>query len=209
MESTSFFYAHSHCVWFREDAFAALATIGHVHYAGKCTGSATSKYGRNNNSSSSSDNQIFNRTKREETSGGTKLPKWETNNILLRDYRFALVMENTNRPGYITEKILNAFLAGSVPIWYGTSEVINLFNEKAFIYYDIYNPQEAIDRVRYLERNQTAYREVLQQPILANGKFTIDEYFSIQTKFESGRLYRRIRAMVQVPVATLANGTTQ
>ncbi|CAK0823016.1 unnamed protein product, partial [Prorocentrum cordatum] len=53
---------------------------------------------------------------------------------LLRPYRFALVFENKLVPGYVTEKIVNAFLAGSIPIYWGSSAVLDVFNADAFIY---------------------------------------------------------------------------
>jgi hypothetical protein len=40
-------------------------------------------------------------------------------------------MENKRANGYITEKILNTFLAGCIPIYYGTTEILNIFNKKA------------------------------------------------------------------------------
>jgi hypothetical protein len=47
---------------------------------------------------------------------------------------------NKKKGGYITEKIVNAYLSGTVPIWYGTSEIFDVINESAFIFYDIGNP---------------------------------------------------------------------
>ena len=41
----------------------------------------------------------------------------------LQPYRFALVMENADAPWYVTEKILNAFAAGAIPVYYGTEDV--------------------------------------------------------------------------------------
>ena len=38
----------------------------------------------------------------------------------LSRFRFVLCMENTLVRGYVTEKIANAFMAGAVPIYYGT-----------------------------------------------------------------------------------------
>jgi hypothetical protein len=54
-----------------------------------------------------------------------------------RDCRMLLALENGNsRPGYITEKIMNAFLAGTVPIYSGdapSSIARRLFNPDAFV----------------------------------------------------------------------------
>ena len=98
---------------------------------------------------------------------------WATSNQVYSNYRFALVMENTLRDGYITEKIVNAFIGGAIPIWYGTRQVFDFFNKKAFIYYDIDNPQAALERITFLESNPEAYDEMLSQPILADGVKTI------------------------------------
>jgi hypothetical protein len=114
-----------------------------------------------------------------------------------KDYRFGLiVMENKKSDGYITEKIVNAFLSGTVPIWYGTSEIFDVINERTFVFYDIKNPQPALDRIIYLEKNQTAYDEVLNEPILANGDQTIEDYFSFRDDVGGGKLKKRIRKML-------------
>jgi alpha(1,3/1,4) fucosyltransferase len=69
-------------------------------------------------------------------------------------------MENTNQAGYVTEKILDAFIGGAVPIYWGASDVFDIFNRDAFIYFDPENPNEALNRVKYLESNLTAYMEI-------------------------------------------------
>ena len=122
---------------------------------------------------------------------------WRDNAQLFHNYRFALVLENRKFDGYITEKIFNAFLSGSIPIYYGTEEVFDLFNADAFVYYDPDCPDEALERVKYLEQNQTAYKEVLGQPILAHGDATIKKYFSYTEQFGNGLMKRRIRKMMQ------------
>ena len=106
------------------------------------------------------------------------------------------MLENRRRDGYVTEKILNAFLAGCIPIYYGTTEIFDIFNEKAFIYYDIYDPAPAINRVRRLHRNRTAYDEVMSEPILANGTETAEKYFSLADDIGGGKLRKRIRGMI-------------
>ncbi|KAF4038459.1 Glycosyltransferase family 10 (fucosyltransferase) C-term [Phytophthora infestans] len=49
-------------------------------------------------------------------------------------YKFVIAFENTRSPGYVTEKLVNAFLAGSVPIYLGDSATVSqLFNPASFI----------------------------------------------------------------------------
>lgn len=113
-------------------------------------------------------------------------------------YRFELAMDKTNMRGYVSEKILNAFMAGSVPIYYGTTDVFKLFNRNAFIFYDIENPSAAIEKIQYLENNHSAYSEILSQPILSAG--ALEEYFSLSDSVADGKLKRRIRDMVLINV---------
>jgi len=51
----------------------------------------------------------------------------------LSPYRFAIVMENSNFAGYVSEKLLNAFLAESIPVYFGAEDVGMYFNERAMI----------------------------------------------------------------------------
>ena len=38
---------------------------------------------------------------------------------VMRDYKFNLCFENSLMPGYVTEKVLHAKLAGCIPLWWG------------------------------------------------------------------------------------------
>lgn len=114
------------------------------------------------------------------------------------EYRFCLVMENTKMDGYVTEKILLAFLGGCIPIYWGSMDVYKMFNAKAFIYYDIEQPEGALERVHYLENNETAYKEVMSEPILANGSDTIEAYFSMSDSIGGGKLKSKIRDLMEL-----------
>ena len=65
-----------------------------------------------------------------------------------KNYKFVIAMENSQYPGYITEKIINAFYSGAIPIYWGASNINDFFNPKAFINISNFNsPQECIDFV--------------------------------------------------------------
>ena len=167
-------YASTNCVIYRDLAADRLSEIGVIDKAGHC-------WGRRGNVTRFRDPPIDLVNK-----------DWQDNKERFSIYRFCLVMENTYQDGYVTEKILNAFLAGCVPIWYGTSEVFDMFNPKAFIYYNISDPRSAVERVRFLESNQTAYIEVLNEPILAAGQATIRKYFSFTNELGEGHLAEKL-----------------
>ncbi len=50
-----------------------------------------------------------------------------------KNYKFSLAFENSSYPGYLTEKILDPFLAHSIPIYWGDPLVHLDFNPRAFI----------------------------------------------------------------------------
>jgi hypothetical protein len=161
-------YRSSHCVQYREAAFHRICTQMEPTpcHASKCIGDYH--------------HAVAARTPR----------RW-AHNSREGPYRFEIAMDNTKMDGYVSEKILNAFLAGAIPIYYGTTDVFKLFHREAFIYYDVTDPQTALDRILYLETNRTAYAEVLAKPILADG--ALERYFSLSG---SGTLKRAIRKMV-------------
>jgi Glycosyltransferase family 10 (fucosyltransferase) C-term len=199
-------YVASHCVNFREDAADRISDIHPehlmVHYGGRCRGQRAEAADAAAKAANTAD--AVNMTQQLKTSKLLPSPikrtgrqRYTENFNLFQQYRYCLVLENLDKSGYITEKIVFAFLGGCVPIYYGTTEVFDIFNKDAFIYYDIHNPEHALEQIRYMEiENRTAYDEMLSQPILANGRATVERYFSLQDDIGGGKLIRRIRAML-------------
>jgi len=54
---------------------------------------------------------------------------------ILGDYRFVLCPENSFYPGYVTEKLLEAYSAGAVPIYFGGIPDGACFNLRSFLDY--------------------------------------------------------------------------
>mmetsp|Transcript_7023 Transcript_7023/g.15523 ORF Transcript_7023/g.15523 Transcript_7023/m.15523 type:complete len:121 (+) Transcript_7023:1-363(+) len=115
---------------------------------------------------------------------------------LFSRYRYALVMENNDAPGYVSEKILHAFLSGTVPIYFGSRFVFEIFNPKAFIFYDPTKPEQALRQIQFYENNPSSYEKMLNEPILASGQKTIVRYFSWDETVGNGMLKDRIRDMM-------------
>jgi len=121
-------------------------------------------------------------------------------------YKYCLVMENEKSDGYLTEKLLLGLLGGCLPIYYGTKEVYDVFRSDAFIYYDIHNPQPAIDEIRRLEANDEEYkfRTDRKRPLLKlreNSTFeTLDRYFSWYPNIGTGRMCRKLHEMMGLPL---------
>ena len=71
-------------------------------------------------------------------------------------------MENKARPGYFTEKIVNAALANAVPIYWGAQDMADYINPKAFIHCKFPAPKLQMPRwcaVRNVELKGEAFRK--------------------------------------------------
>ena len=51
----------------------------------------------------------------------------------MNTFKFLICFENEQAYPYITEKLGNAWLAGCIPIYWGTSKVVEDFNPSTFI----------------------------------------------------------------------------
>jgi hypothetical protein len=89
-------------------------------------------------------------------------------------YRFALCFENMAFPGYITEKIFDAFYAGTIPVYYGATDISSYIPEKSYIDASYFSDWGAL--IKYLE--DISEKEALD--ILEEGKkFFISKEFDL------------------------------
>jgi hypothetical protein len=51
----------------------------------------------------------------------------------LKDYRFSIVIENTRKNHYFSEKLLDCFTTGTIPIYWGCESIGDFFNKKGII----------------------------------------------------------------------------
>jgi hypothetical protein len=172
-------YAHSNCVEIRERAFDELANVTGVpvEYGGRCRGLSINA------------NKV-----QVKNSGGTG--NWFHNLDFFRNYKFCLTMEHDQADGYVTEKVLMAFQAGCIPIYYGPDTILEIFNENAFIFYNISDPGPALAKFQLWATNQTLYNEALMAPVLAPG--AVEKYFSFNASLGGGALRNRIRDFLGV-----------
>ena len=74
-----------------------------------------------------------NRSENVKTEDGRQLFFDEAVEVAAR-FDVLLAFENAVKPGWVTEKIVNGFLAGTVPAYRGTDDVFRFFNREAFIH---------------------------------------------------------------------------
>jgi len=79
--------------------------------------------------------------------------------------KFNICFESMSYPGYVTEKILHAFYAGTIPIYWGSDTIDADFNNRSFINcheYDSFN--DVVDRIIELDDNNDEYNSIIDQP---------------------------------------------
>jgi hypothetical protein len=90
---------------------------------------------------------------RHKNNTGAHIPgSWYEPQIIqfMKNYKFVLSLENIKIQTYITEKIINALRAGSIPIYYGSDEIDKYFNKERIIIVNENNLEEVkkeIDRL--------------------------------------------------------------
>jgi len=87
-----------------------------------------------------------------------------------RKYKFHIAFENSVYPGYVTEKILQAYAAFAVPIYYGDPTIETDFNRSSMVFVSGEDDIErAVEEVISLDRDDDAYLSRLRSPALVPG----------------------------------------
>ena len=105
--------------------------------------------------------------------------------VALKDYMFSIVIENCKEDYYFTEKIIDCFLSGTVPIYYGCPSIGKFFNIKGILTFS--NPKECFDTIYLLTKEK--YNEMLP---------------SIKENFEKAQNYIKFK-INEEPILELIN----
>ena len=90
-------------------------------------------------------------------------------------------MENTEGNGYLSEKIIDSFMSGTIPIYYGDYMADEYINPKSYILIRGKNDMfEKIEYIKKIDNNDELYRKLLRENIF------IDNYY--QKKIENERI---------------------
>ena len=96
----------------------------------------------------------------------------------LSHYKFSIAMENSDGDGYLSEKIVESFLAGTIPIYYGDYFLDEYINPKSYILIkgekDIENK---INYIKQIDESDELYKSIIKEkPIIDNNSTNkIDE----------------------------------
>lgn len=100
--------------------------------------------------------------------------------------KFSIAFENCSHPGYITEKLCDAFAAGTVPIYWGDPTVSETFNPHSFINCnDFASIEEVVARVKEVDADDALYQKMMETPALQPGALTYEDNYHRLEEFLS------------------------
>ena len=92
----------------------------------------------------------------------------------LSSYKFSIAIENSEGDGYITEKIMDSFYSGTIPIYYGDYMVDEFINPKTYILVkgekDI---KEKIEYIKMIDNDDKKYKSLLKENVLKDNNITV------------------------------------
>ena len=91
-------------------------------------------------------------------------------------------MENSDGDGYASEKIVDSFLAGTIPIYYGDYVLDEFINPKTYI---LVKGEKDIDKkieyIKEIDTNEKLYNSIMEENPLIDKKF-IDKIYNNEIK---------------------------
>ena len=99
----------------------------------------------------------------------------------IAQYKFMICFENTIEGTYITEKIINPFLARTIPIYFGTNYCNQVFNKDAFLYLEDESERSyhaLLESIKELDNDDTKYLHMVNAPVF-NPSFDYTNIYSV------------------------------
>jgi hypothetical protein len=97
----------------------------------------------------------------------------------LSKYKFIICFENRKVGTYSTEKIVNAYLANIIPIYWSTHHVKNIFNKDSMLFLEDETEssfESLVDKIKELDNDDEKYIEFVNRPILTNINYWNENY---------------------------------
>jgi len=87
----------------------------------------------------------------------------------LKNYKFSIAMENSEGDGYISEKIIDSFLSGTIPIYYGDYMIDEYLNPKSYI---LIRGREDINKkiqfIKKIDKSDYLYKKIIKENVFTD-----------------------------------------
>ena len=101
-----------------------------------------------------------------------KVGKIKNKIIFLSKYKFSIAMENSEADGYVSEKIIDSFESGTIPIYYGDYTVDEFINPNSLILIkEEKDIKEKIELKKKIDNDNNLYKKILKENIFTDRKF--------------------------------------
>ncbi len=115
----------------------------------------------------------------------------------IKDHKFSLAFENSSYPGYSTEKIVEAFFANSLPIYWGNPLIHEDFNPDAFLNYHAFpSEKQFIEYIKEVDNNDELYLQHLRAPWCHNNH--------LNSEFMPENILAWLIKIVETPITPIA-----
>jgi hypothetical protein len=93
-------------------------------------------------------------------------------------YKFNISVQFTNTPYVVQEKLIHAYFAGCIPIYFGNDKILEEgFNPETFINLHDYDEfGDVVDLVKKIDSNDFLYRKYIESPIFVDNK--LPDYYN-------------------------------
>lgn len=98
----------------------------------------------------------------------------------LNNYKFNICFENSSYAGYTTEKLYEAYMFGTVPIYWGSPTIDCDFNTKAFLNWHDYQDDDAfIEAIKEVDQKPELYEQMYLEPLFNSWKEPYNKYMDM------------------------------
>ncbi|EEY69786.1 putative alpha mannosyltransferase [Phytophthora infestans T30-4] len=129
----------------------------------------------------------------------SRYSKWFNDEAVMsyKRYKFVVAFENSAEPGYVTEKLVNPLLAGSIPVYSGNSTTASqLFNPGSFIDCGRFeNLENCASFVLQVHKSPELYDRIRREPPIRNITL-FNEVFSWHPSISSRDLTDKVAKML-------------
>jgi hypothetical protein len=98
--------------------------------------------------------------------------------VALDNFRFSICIENSELPNYFTEKITNAFLTNTIPLYWGCPNVTDFFEtmDNPLFILDPYDIEGSVQKIHYILQNSEALYNSYLPLVLKDKQKILDNY---------------------------------
>ena len=98
---------------------------------------------------------------------------------ILSNYKFIICFENTKIGTYSTEKIVNPYVSGTIPIYWSSHHIKNIFNPDSMLFLEDETElsfQNLISKIIELDNSDEKYLEFVNRPVFRSMDYWNDNY---------------------------------